>query len=120
MERQRIILVSGSHLLEEMLKKIIQKTENLQVVQEIEGENSAPSPDQVMEADWLIEALPLSQKLADWVKQYKQTHPQTSSLRMAVDSNQVKVKRRGKNVSIPSNFTLPILLKLLQGSGDFE
>lgn len=118
MERQRIILVSGSRLLKEMLKRIFQKTEYLQVVQVIDGDTDIPAPDRPLDADWVIEALPLPQILSNWVKHYKQTHPHTSSLRVAADSNLVQVMHKGKKVSMPGDISLPALLNLLQGNGD--
>ena len=118
MDRQRIILVSGSRLLEEMLKRIFQKTEYLQVVQEVRGENAIPAPNQQLEADWVIQAMPLSLKLADWVKRYIKEHPRTNSLSVSADGSRVQIRRQDKRPAELDGLSLPALLQLLQASGD--
>ena len=88
----RIILANGSRFLHEMLKRVIEKTPDLQVVGEIADLARLSSTIAKTEAEWVIVSLPPDGKIPETVESSLTTHPSVRVLAVATDGSQVRIK----------------------------
>ncbi len=92
MQPCRIILANGSRFLHEMLKRVIEKTPELEVVGEIADLARLSSTIAETEADWVIVSLPPDGKIPETVESSLTAHPSVRVLAVATDGNQVRIK----------------------------
>ena len=115
MAEQKIILASGSRLLHEMLNRILGKTGNLRVVQEIGDHEISPNAIQKPDAEWFIMSLPVSSKMPDWVDTYIVAHPHMRFMAVAADGSWVKTKWLETHEEELGNLSLKDLIHILGG-----
>ena len=118
MPEQRIILANGSHLLHEMLSRILGKTVNLKVVQEIHNDKSLPIAIEKSDAEWIIMALPVDSLVPKWVESYIIRHPFVRFMAVANDGSWVKTKWMESHEQKLDNLTLVDLIHILGGIMD--
>jgi DNA-binding NarL/FixJ family response regulator len=92
MQSHRIVLVKGSRFLHEMLKRVIEKTPDLQVVDEVTDLASLPPAVAHTDAQWVIMSLPLDGEIPEVVSSLLTAHPSLRILAMATDGSQVRIK----------------------------
>jgi hypothetical protein len=90
--QQRIILTNGSHLLLNMLNRILLKTRHFDVVQHISDHSKLPSAIERFDTGWVIMSLPEDNEMPDWVDSYLLKHPFVRFLTISQDGSQVKMK----------------------------
>jgi hypothetical protein len=92
MPEQRIVLATTSRLLRDMLRRILHKAEDLEVLGEVTDlrdlhaviENSRPA--------WVILSLPYDERFPGWVESYVVQHPSVRFLAIASDGSKIKMK----------------------------
>lgn len=92
MQSHRIILANGSRFLHEMLKRVIEKTPDLQVVDEVADLTRLSPAIANTDAQWVIMSLPLDGEIPEVVKSLLIAHPSVRILAMATDGSQVRIK----------------------------
>ena len=115
MAEQRIILANGSRLLHEMLNRILVKTGNLKVVQEIQNDDKLPTAIEKSDAEWVIMSLPVGNALPAWVDPFIVKHPHMRIMAVANDGSWVKTKWLESHEEELSNLSLKDLIHILGG-----
>jgi len=115
MSDHRIVLANGSRLVREMLNRILHKTENLEVVQEISDHNSLPDEIEKSNAEWVIMSLPVDRNIPEWVDTYIVDHPRVRFMAVANDGSWVKTKWLESHEEELDNLTLRDLIHILGG-----
>lgn len=92
MPEQRIILANGSRLLREMLKRILFKSENLEVVREVTDQKELPAAIEHSNPEWVIVSLSFDNGVPSWVDNYLAIHPSVRFMAVATDGSKVKMK----------------------------
>jgi hypothetical protein len=115
MSEQRIILANGSRLVHEMLNRILLKTENLEVVQEIANHKRLPAEIEESDAEWVVLSLPEDSNLPEWVDTYIVNHPQVRFMAIANDGSWVKTKWLEYHEEELNNLSLKDLIHILGG-----
>ena len=115
-DAQRIILISSSRLLGDMLHKVICKEDHLEIAQE---ENSyykgLPTAIQNTEAEWVLMALPSDTSFPRWVDDHLAEHPSTGFMAIFPGSNKVKLKWLGAAEHELEDISLEGLIQILEG-----
>lgn len=115
MSEQRIILANGSRLVREMLNRILHKTENLEVVQEISNQEKLPNEIEASDAEWIIMSLPEDREMPEWVDKYIVAHPHIRFMAVATDGSWVRTKWLEYHEEQMNNLSLKDLLHILGG-----
>lgn len=118
MSEQRIILANGSRLLHEMLNRILTKTGNLKVVQEITDHENLPDMIEKSDAEWVLMSLPADSTIPDWVDPYIVDHPHIRFMAVAADGSWVKTKWLESHEEKLDNLSLRDLIHILGGVMD--
>ncbi|MEO8355203.1 MAG: hypothetical protein ABI621_04765 [Chloroflexota bacterium] len=92
MPEQRIVLANGSRLLRDMLKRIIFKSENLEVVREVTDQKELASVIDRTNPEWVIISLPFDNGIPAWVDGFMASHPSVRFLALATDGSKIKLK----------------------------
>lgn len=92
MPEQRIVLANGSRLLRDMLKRILFKSENLEVVREVTDQKELPSALEHSKPEWVIVSLSFDNDIPSWVDNYMSVHPSVRFMAVAMDGSKVKMK----------------------------
>jgi hypothetical protein len=112
---QRIILANSSRLLREMLNRILHKTENLEVVQEITNHKKLSTEIEKSDAEWVIMSLPGDHGIPGWVDHYIVDHPRVRFMAVANDGSWVKTKWLESHEEELDNLSLRDLIHILGG-----
>ena len=91
-EITKIILVNGSPFLHELLRSIINKNQQIQIVAEVENISRYPSVAARVDADWTYLVLPPDAEIPEAVEQVLKENPSMRVLVMATDGSKVRVK----------------------------
>jgi len=115
MSDQRIILANSSRLVREMLNRILRKTKNLEVVQEITDHENLPTEIEKSDAEWVIMSLPTDHTMPEWVDTYIVDHPRIRFMAVANDGSWVKTKWLESHEEDLDNLSLKDLVHILGG-----
>ena len=115
MPEQQIILANGSRLLREMLNRILSKTVNLKVVQEIKNHNKLPTAIEKSDVEWVILSTPVDNTMPEWVDAYIVEHPHVRFMAVANDGSCVKTKWLEYHEEELDNLELKDLIHILGG-----
>lgn len=92
MPEQRIVLANASRLLRDMLKRIIYKSERLELVREITDQKDLPSGIEQSNPEWVIVSLSYDNCIPAWVDAYMADHPSVRFMAVAPDGSKIKMK----------------------------
>ena len=92
MNEQRVVLANGSRLLREMLKRIIHKSQNLELIREITDVKDLPAVIEHTEPEWVIISLSYDNAVPAWVDGYIASHPSVRFMAVATDGSTIKMK----------------------------
>lgn len=112
---QRIILANGSRLLHEMLNRILIRTVNLKVVQEIADVDKLPTAIEDSNVEWVIMSLPVENKMPEWVDSFIVNHPRVRFMAVATDGSWVRTKWLERHEEELDNLSLKDLIHILGG-----
>ena len=92
MSTKRVILANGSRLLREMLHRVINKADNLEVVQEIPNHEELPSAIERFDPEWVIVSLPYSNNAHSWINICMANYPSVRFIFLSPDNSSIKMK----------------------------
>ena len=92
MPEQRIILANGSRLLRDMLKRILLKSDRLEIVKEVTDQKDLPSVIERTNPEWVIISLAFDNGVPSWVDGFLASHPSIRFLALAADGSKIKMK----------------------------
>ena len=92
MPAQRIVLASGSRLLRDMLKRILTKSEKLNIVREVSDPKELPLVLEHTNPEWVIISLSFDDRVPAWVDHFMANHPSVGFLGVAIDGSKIKMK----------------------------
>ena len=114
MSEQRVILANGSRLLRDMLKRILYKSDKLQVVREVNDPRDLASVVEQVHPEWVIVSLSFDNRLPTWVDSFLISHPAIRFMALATDGSKIKVKWLDVHEQELSGISLADLLKILE------
>ena len=89
---KRVILAEGSRLLREMLHRVIDKADHLQVVEEVSKPEELPSAIERFAPAWVIVSEPYSNHVHSWVGSCLADHPFVRFIFLSPHQNHIKIK----------------------------
>ena len=92
MATKRVILANGSRLLREMLQRVINKADNLEVVQEIPDHEELPSAIERFDPEWVIISLPYNNSVHGWINTCMADYPSVRFILLSPDNSSIKMK----------------------------
>ncbi len=114
MQKQRVILASGSRLLREMLNRIFDKTEKLEVIREISDHQQLSAAIETLDVEWVILSPERDQSMPTWVDAYLRKHPSVRFLTVSNDGSQVKMRWLDQHEKALSGLSLNELIQILE------
>lgn len=114
MSTKRVILADGSRLLREMLHRVIDKEDHLEVVQEVLRYNDLPVAIQRFNPEWVIVSLPFSRYAHRWVDTYVKDYPSVRFLFLSPESNSIKMKWQTSYEEDVANLSLKDFIQILE------
>jgi hypothetical protein len=111
---KRIILAEGSQLVREMLLRVIDRAERLQVVAEVPHHEALPLSIERFEPAWVIVSLPYSNAVRDWVDACIIDHPAVGFVFLSPDRNQIKMKWQTSCEKEYSDLSLQEFIQILE------
>lgn len=92
MPEQRVVLANGSRLLRDMLKRILYKSDQLEVVQEVTDQRELASVIEHTQPEWVILTMSYDSSIPGWVDTFMTAHPAVRFLAMTSDGSRIKMK----------------------------
>ena len=89
---KRVILADGSRLLREMLHRVIEKADHLQVVDEVPEPDELPLSIERFDPEWVIVPEPYSNQLPGWIDACMADHPKVRFIFLSPDRNPIEMK----------------------------
>jgi len=114
MPEQRVILANGSRLLRDMLKRILYKSDKLQVVREVNDPRELASIVEHVNPEWVIVSLSFDSQLPTWVDSFMISHPSVRFMALATDGSKIKVKWLDVHEQELNDISLSDLLEMLE------
>src|SRR6266536_1386545 len=114
MSTKRIILSNGSRLLREMLHRVINKADNLEVVQEVANHENLPFAIEIFDPEWVIISLPFNNNMHDWIDSCISNHPTVRFILLFPGENKIKMKWRETIEEDLSDVSLNDLIHMLE------
>jgi chemotaxis response regulator CheB len=118
MHEQRIVLANGSRLMRDMLKRILFKSDSLEVVREVVDQKELPSIIEHTQPEWVILSLSFDNDIPAWVDGYMASHPSVRFLALAADGSRIKMKWLEVHEQELDGLSLNDLLKVLESRPD--
>jgi chemotaxis response regulator CheB len=116
MHEQRIVLANGSRLMRDMLKRILYKSDNLEVVREVIDQKELPSVIENTQPEWVILSLAFDNGVPAWVDGFIASHPSVRFMALAADGSKIKLKWLEIHEQELNGLSLNDLIKILEGS----
>jgi chemotaxis response regulator CheB len=113
MQPRRIIMVNGSRFLQEMLKRVIEKTPGLQVVDEINDLARLSSAIEQTGAQWVVVSYPPNGEMPKAVESSLAAHPSVRVLAVAADGSHIKMKWVESHEKVLDDLSLDELIAVL-------
>jgi chemotaxis response regulator CheB len=114
MHEQRIVLANGSRLMRDMLKRILYKSEHLDVVWEVIDQNELPSVVEYTQPEWVILSLSFDNGVPAWVDGFMASHPKVRFMALAADGSKIKLKWLEVHEQELNGLSLNDLIKILE------
>ena len=111
---KRVILADGSRLLREMLHRVIDKANHLEVVQELPDSDELHSSINRFDPEWVILSLPFNRYAHDWVNSCMAEYPSVRFIFLSTDQNQIKMKWQTFHEEEYSDLSLKEFIHILQ------
>ena len=114
MAEHRIILADGSRLLREMLKRIFEKSDDLEVVGEVTDIKNLPHLIREKKAQWVILSTPPEESVPRWIETIISEQPEVRFLSVSNDGSQIKIKWYEPHEKIIKGLSLQDLITIIQ------
>ena len=115
MHEQRIVLANGSRLIRDMLKRIIFKSDQLEVVREVVDQKELPTVIEHTQPEWVILSLSFDNGIPAWVDSFMASHPSVRFLALAADGSKIKLKWLEVHEQELDGLSLNDLIRILEG-----
>lgn len=92
MSVKRVILANGSRLLREMLHRVINKADHLEVVQEVPNHEELPFAIERFDPAWVIVSLPYNDHAHGRINDFMSDYPSVRFIFLSPDDKSVKMK----------------------------
>jgi DNA-binding NarL/FixJ family response regulator len=113
MSIKRVILAHNSRLLLEVFHRVLDKAEQLEVVQDIMNSEELPFAIQRFCPDWVIVSLPISAPLLDSISAFTQNDPSVRFIFLSPDNHSIKMNWQTASEEDISNLSLKEFIYLL-------
>ena len=114
MSEQRIVLANGSRLMRDMLRKVLLKSESLEIVQEVSDPRELPSVIEHTHPEWVILSLSFDNGVPGWVDTIMASHPSVRFLALAADGSKIKMKWLEIHEQELNGLSLDELIRILE------
>ena len=114
MHEQRIVLANGSRLMRDMLKRILYKSEHLDIVREVIDQKELPSVIEHTQPEWVILSLSFDNGVPAWVDGFMASHPSVRFMALAADGSKIKLKWLEVHEQELNGLSLNDLIKILE------
>ncbi len=114
MSTKRVILANGSRLLREMLHRVINKAENLEVVQEIPTHEELPLAIKRFYPEWVIISSSYNDSAQGWVNDYMADYPSVRFIFFSPENSSVKMKWQSTYEEDLTNLSLRDFIHILE------
>ena len=113
MSTKRVILANGSRLLREMLHRVIDRADNLEVVQEIPNYDELPSAIERFDPEWVIISLPYHHAHS-WINTCVANYPSVRFIFLSPASGSIKMKWQTSYEEDMTNLSLKDFIHILE------
>jgi hypothetical protein len=114
MSTKRVILANGPRLLREMLHRVINKADHLEVVQEVPNHEELPFAIERSDPAWVIVSLPFSHHTQDWINDCVANYPAVRFIFLSPDNRSIKMKWQTSYEEDLTNFSLGDFIQFLE------
>ncbi len=114
MVTKRVILANESRLLREMLERVINKADHLEVVQEIPTHEELPSAIERFDPEWVILSLPFRNSLHGSIDACLAEYPAVRFILLSPDNSSIKVKCQAAREEDLTNISLQDFIRILE------
>lgn len=114
MSTKRVILANGSRLLREMLHRVIDKADHLEVVQELPDDEELPSVIARLDPEWVILSVPYNRNTHNWIHTCMAENPSVRFIFLSPESNTLKLKWQTACEEDLTNLSLKGLIDILE------
>jgi DNA-binding NarL/FixJ family response regulator len=111
---KRVILADGSRLVREMLHRVIDKAENLQVVDELSNYEGLHASIKTFDPEWVIVSQPYSNPVRHWLDGCMADHPAVGFVFLSASENNIKMKWQRSVEKEYSDLSLKEFLHILE------
>lgn len=116
MPEQRIVLANGSRLLRDMLKRVLFKSDKLEVVREVTDPRELPAVIENTDPEWVIVSLSFDNGVPSWVDGFMANHPSVRFMALATDGSKIKMKWLEVHEQDLNELSLNELLNILESN----
>ncbi len=92
MATKRVILANNSRLLREMLRYVINRADNLEVVRELPNHEELPSAIERFDPEWVIVSLPSNNSADGRINDCMADYPSVRFILLSPDNSSIKMK----------------------------
>lgn len=114
MSMKRVMLANNSRLLSEMFQRLIDRAEQLELVQEVTDNEELPFAIQRLCPEWVILSLPISDPVQAWIGAFMQNDPSVRFIFFSPDHHSITMKWQMASEEDLSNLSLKEFIYLLE------
>src|SRR5688500_17696074 len=114
MSTKRVILANDSRLLREMLHRVLNKSDNLEVVKELPNYEELPSAIEQFDPEWVIISLHYKIDAHSWINTYMADYPSVRFIFLAPENNSIKMKWQTSYEEDLANLSLKDFINILE------
>jgi chemotaxis response regulator CheB len=114
MHEQRIVLANGSRLMRDMLRRILFKSDHLEVIREVIDQKELPSVIEHTQPEWVILSLNFDNGIPAWVDGFMAGHPSVRFMALAADGSKIKLKWLEVHEQELNGLSLNELIRILE------
>ena len=114
MSTKRVILANNSRLLREMLHRVIDKTAQLEVVQELADQENLPSAIERLDPAWVIVSSRHEERAQHWLDARVAEYPAVRFLILSGDYSRLQIKSHAAPEEYLADVSLQDLIQILE------
>jgi len=114
MATKRVVLANNSRLLREMLHRVINKADNLEVVQELPNHEELPSAIEHFDPEWVIVSLPYNNSALGWINDCMADYPSVRFILLSPDNSSIKMKWQTSDEEDLTNLSVKDFIHILE------
>ena len=111
---KRVILANNSRLLREMLRHLIDKADNLEVVQELPNHEEISAAIERFDPEWVIASLPANSSTHGWINDCMADYPSVRFILLSPDNANIKMKWQTSYEEDLTNLSIEDFIHILE------